>query len=254
LQEVHGVLLLLLLVIIVLLPLDVLLDDARDKEVFIHVEVTVVGDEYLSQMIDFGRVVKAEVIGVAQPFCYEVPSLTFNEEELIGLPLEGFHSLQEANDVAKIFLEVLSEELIHDVKYASFSLIIELNVKVLTHYLPHFFFLLMRVILSGIDNFEEFDEGADVCGLLEELQQDVLDVPGRQAILHVSERVIIIHLCGLIFLYDPEHEALDHIIHPEQCLCLHLQLIILHSLKEGGRHCQPADSRLLPDGFQLCLP
>jgi hypothetical protein len=80
----------------------------------------------------------------------------------------------------------------------------------------------MRIILSGIDNFEEFDEGADVCGLLEELQQDVLDVPGREPVFHVSERVIIIHLCGLILLHYPEHEALYHIIHPEQSLCLHL--------------------------------
>jgi hypothetical protein len=37
----------------------------------------------------------------------------------------------------------------------------------------------MRITLSGIDDFEEFDEGANVCGLLEELQQDILDVPGR---------------------------------------------------------------------------
>jgi hypothetical protein len=64
LKKIHGVLLLLLM-IIVLLILDVFLDDARPKEVFFHIEVTVVGDKYLSQVIDFCRVVIAEGIGVA---------------------------------------------------------------------------------------------------------------------------------------------------------------------------------------------
>jgi hypothetical protein len=64
LKEVHGVLLLLLM-IIVLLILDVLLDDAGAEEVFFHIEVTVVGDEYLSQMIDFCWIVIAEGICVA---------------------------------------------------------------------------------------------------------------------------------------------------------------------------------------------
>jgi hypothetical protein len=44
-KEVHGILLLLLMIQLIL---DVLLDDARDEEVFVHIEVTVVGDEYLS--------------------------------------------------------------------------------------------------------------------------------------------------------------------------------------------------------------
>ena len=214
LKEIHGVLLLLLM-IIVLLILDILLDDAWAEEVFFHIEVTVVRDEYLSQVIDFCRVVIAEGISIAQPFGYEISCLTFNEKFFVGLPLECVHCLQEVDDVAQIFLEVLSEELINDIKYSSLSLIIELDLQILIiHHLPDFLFFLLRIIPSGIDDLEEFDEGADINGLLEELKEDVLDVPGGEPILHVRERVVNI-LRGLILLYDPEHEALDDLVHPE---------------------------------------
>ena len=75
------------------------------------------GDEYLSQMVYFVRVVVAKVISFTQHFGYVVPCLTFNEEFLEGLIFEGFHCLQENNDVAEIFFKVLRKELIHDVKY-----------------------------------------------------------------------------------------------------------------------------------------
>ena len=114
-----------------MLLIEAILDDARGKEIFFHIEVTVVGDEYLSQLIDFSLVVITKGISIAQPFLNVIPCLTFYEENFVGLPLEGLHCLQEIYDIPKIFLEVLSKEPIHNFKYSSFSLIIELYVKVL---------------------------------------------------------------------------------------------------------------------------
>ena len=84
--------------------MEALLDYARGKEVLFHVKFTVVGYEYLSQLIDFCRVVIAEYEGVTQLFGYVIPCLTSNEENFVGLSLEGFHSLQEIYDVLKTFL------------------------------------------------------------------------------------------------------------------------------------------------------
>ena len=92
-----------------------LLNYARGKEVFFHIEVAVVGDEYLSQLSHSGLVLIAEGGSIAQPFLNIIPCLTFYEEYFVGLPVEGLHCLQEMYDVAKIFLEVLSKEPIHDV-------------------------------------------------------------------------------------------------------------------------------------------
>jgi hypothetical protein len=118
-------------------------------------------------------------------------------------------------------LKVLSKKTIYDVKYSSFSLIIELNVKVLRHF-PFFLFFLVGIILpSGIDVFEEFDESFNVRGLFKELQQDVLDVLCRQPLLDVRVRVINI-LSGLILIDNLKNETLDDLNNPEQGLVLHL--------------------------------
>jgi hypothetical protein len=136
-----------------LLHLDILLHYAWGKEVFFHIEITVMSDEYRSQLIDFGLVFIAEAISVAQLFGNVMPCLTFIEKNLVGLPLEVLRCLQEGNNVVKIILEVLCEELIHDFKHFSNSLIIELNFNMLINNLPLFFFFLMGNILSIIDYF-----------------------------------------------------------------------------------------------------
>ena len=150
---------------ILMLLIEALLDNTRGKKIFFHIEVIVVGDEYLSQLINFGLVVKLEGVSIAQPFLNLIPCLTFDEEIFVGLPLEGIHCHQEFYDIPKIFLEVLSKEVIHNVKYSSFSLIIEMNVKVLRNFPFFLFFLVSIVIPSGIYVFEEFDECVDICGL-----------------------------------------------------------------------------------------
>jgi hypothetical protein len=99
-EEVQSVLLLLVILKIVLLPLDLLLDDARPEEVFFHKEVTVVGDEYQLQLFNFSLVVFAEGISVTQTFCYVISCLTFSEKFLIGLALERVYCLKEAYNVA----------------------------------------------------------------------------------------------------------------------------------------------------------
>ena len=68
-------------------------DDAWGKEVFIHIEITVVGYKYLSQLINFLIVIYLESCSLSQPLCYEIPCLTLNEKILEGLPLEVFHYL-----------------------------------------------------------------------------------------------------------------------------------------------------------------
>ena len=158
---------------------------------------------------------------MAQPFLNVIPCLAFYEEYFVGLPVEGLHCLQEIYDVPKIFLEVLTKEPIYDVKYSLISLIIELNVKVLRH-LPFFLFFLVGIILpSGIDVFEEFDESVYVRGLFKELQQDVLDVLGREPLLDVRVRVINI-LSVLILIDNLENETLDDLNNPEQGFVIHL--------------------------------
>jgi hypothetical protein len=75
--------------ILILLLIEILLDDTWGKEVFFHIEVTVVGDEYLFKLTDFGLVVITEGVSITQPFFNVVPCLAFYEENLIGLTLEG---------------------------------------------------------------------------------------------------------------------------------------------------------------------
>jgi hypothetical protein len=74
---------------LILLLIEILLDDTRGKEVFFHIEVTVVGDEDLFQLTDFGLVVITEGVSIAQPSFNVIPCLAFNEENLIGLTFEG---------------------------------------------------------------------------------------------------------------------------------------------------------------------
>jgi hypothetical protein len=139
--------------ILILLLIEILLDDTRGKEVFFYIEVTVVSDEYLFQLTDFGLVVITEGVSIAQPFHNIIASLTSNEKNLVGLPLEGLDCLQEIYDVAKIFLEVFSKEPIHYIKYSYLSLIIELNIKVLRNFPFFLFFLVGNFLPSGIDVF-----------------------------------------------------------------------------------------------------
>lgn len=200
--------------------MEALFDDARGKEVLFHVKFTVVGNEYLSQLIDFFRVVIAEYEVVAQLLGYVIPCQASNEENFEGLPLESFHTLQEIYDVLKTFLEVLSKEPIHDVNYFSFSFVIELNFNLQRHF-PFFSFFLISFVPSGIDIFEDFDECFDVCGQLNELQNDVLDVLGSEPFLDLGVRVVI-SITGLILLDNPEHETLNHVNHPEHGLRVHL--------------------------------
>jgi hypothetical protein len=118
-------------------------------------------------------------------------------------------------------LEVLSNKTIYDLKYPPFSLIIELNVKVLRNFPFFLFFLVGKFLPSGIDVFEQFDESVDICRLFEELKQDVLDVFGRQPFLDVRVRVLNI-MSGLILLDNLKNETLDDLNNPEQGLVPHL--------------------------------
>jgi hypothetical protein len=133
--------------------------DAWGKEGFIHIDVAVVGYKYLSQLPDLLIVIILETISISQSVGYVIPCLTLNEKNLEALPIEVFHCLQEVYNVLKILLfEVLFEELIDDFKNSSFSLIIELNVKMLNKDILCFFFFLMGIFSFGIENFEELDE------------------------------------------------------------------------------------------------